>query len=198
MWLATNFALIPAFGVIHQDMVVAGRQRIWAGFTLAVPLLVIGGCARQGSVASYPVVPETPAAVAQAPQIPLASSGDARDIWQLRSILNVAALGCRRAGDRALGPRYNDMLKRHKGLLAAAYAAEVDRYRRGNGARWQAVQDREMTVLYNRFANLLQAPTFCAAANDISAEALTIGAAQFAQFAAAALPRLTGSGFALR
>ncbi len=83
------------------------------------------------------------------------------------------------------------MLKQHQALLNAAYLAEQERYRRANGANWQAVQDHEMTALYNRYANLLQGPQFCTTANSISAEAVAVDTEGFAQFAAAALPRLT-------
>ncbi len=166
---------------------------------IAGSLLALAGCSRQGSVASYPVVPTAPAAEENAaPPAAPAAPADARDIWRLRSVLNIAALGCRRAGDREIGPRYNRMLKQHQDLLNAAYLAEQARYRRANGANWQAVQDHEMTALYNNFANLLQAPQFCTTANSISAEALAVDTNGFAQFAAAALPRLTKDGAASR
>lgn len=163
---------------------------------LSVSFLAVAGCSRQGGLAShvgsYPATP-APGLQPDAREQGLARAGDAREIWQLRSVLNVAALGCRRAGDRDIGRHYNRMLKQHQALLAASYAAEQDRYRRANGARWQAVQDHEMTALYNRYANLLQAPLFCATATSISAEAVAVQPDRFAAFAAAALPRLAAS-----
>ena len=158
--------------------------------TVAGALLALAGCAKQGSVASYPVAPVPP--LAAIPPAARETVGDARDIWRLRSVLNIAALGCQRAGDRNIGPRYNHMLKQHEASLAAAYASEQARYRLSNGAGWQTVQDHEMTALYNRFANLLQASAFCATASNISAEASAVQDGGFAQFAAAALPRLMG------
>lgn len=152
--------------------------------------LVLASCASgERSVATYPTAQEQAAAtplpsVAVGPKL-----ASPQAIWTLRSALNVAALTC---PGRAVADRYNQMLKRNKSLFADAYAAEQERYRRSYGATWQARQDRDMTALYNGYANPDGKQRLCSAAEAISAEAASVAEDRFGYFAADALARLDG------
>lgn len=169
---------------------------------LLAALLALAACAssgsRQPSAATFPT-PAEQRTVEQAPLPPaLAERGSARDVWHLRSALNVAALGCTRAGDAQITSRYNAMLKAHATLLTQAYLAEENRYRAEHGARWQAVQDREATQLYNRYANHPEQSRFCREAAAIAADALRVSSDDLPRFAAAALPRIEAPAFVPR
>lgn len=158
--------------------------------------LLLAACATtppQVAAPTFPTVEER-AAVAEVPPPTLAEAGDTAQVWQLRSALNVAALGCARAGDAAISARYNAMLKQHGPLLTQAYLAEEARYRAAHGARWQRVQDQEATRLYNRYANHPEPDRFCKEAGSISNDALRVSREDFPRFAAAALPRLETPG----
>ena len=163
---------------------------------LAVIALVLAGCATtpQVSAPTFPTPTEREAVADTPPPPALAETGDAMQVWQLRSALNVAALGCSRAGDASISSRYNAMLKQHGPLLTQAYLAEEARYRAAHGKAWQRVQDREATRLYNRYANHAEPDRFCREASRISEEALRVSSMEFARFAAAALPRLDTPG----
>ncbi len=167
----------------------------------ATSLLALAACSSSpkqvASVAAptFPTVQQQEEVKAEPPPPALAEAGSARDVWMLRSALNVAALGCQRSGDRNIGPRYNAMLKQHDTLFTQAYVAETARYRTAHGARWQTVQDREATQLYNRYASHPDLARYCAEADAISADALRVTTQDFARFAAAALPRLEAPAF---
>jgi len=110
--------------------------------------------------------------------------------WHVRAALNVAALGCRDAMERATVAAYNRLIARHSAVLAAAASGVKTSYRARYGAGWEPVHDRDMTRLYNFFAQPPAQLRFCAVARDVLAEAQTVRPADFAVFAAAALPRL--------
>lgn len=157
-------------------------------------MLALAGCARQanvglvgGGIATAP--PVAPRAESPAVEFLPAMA----PVWQLRAALNAAALSCRLAGDRIVAASYNRLLNHHREALAAAYAAEQDRYRRAHGARWQSVQDTEMTRLYNRYGNFGQSPRFCATAAAVSDAALATAAGELPRFATTALPQLIGA-----
>lgn len=129
--------------------------------------------------------------IIEAPKPPaLAAAGSAQEVWNLRSALNVAALACSRNGGVDIGPRYNAMLKQHQTLMTQAYLAEEERYKTRHGRNWRTIQDREATSLYNRYANHPDPRRYCAEADSISKDAARVDSADFARFAAAALPRL--------
>jgi hypothetical protein len=110
--------------------------------------------------------------------------------WHVRAALNVAALGCRDASERATVTAYNRMIARHGAALASADAGVKAGYRVRFGGGWEAAHDRAMTRLYNFFAQPPAQRGFCAAAQGVLAEAQMVAPRDFARFAAAALPRL--------
>lgn len=110
--------------------------------------------------------------------------------WHVRAALNVAALGCRDASERTTVASYNRLIARHRAVLAAAASGVQAGYRQRFGADWEPIHDRDMTRLYNFFAQPPAQPRFCVAARAVLAEAPSVRAEDFAAFAAAALPRL--------
>lgn len=110
--------------------------------------------------------------------------------WHVRAALNVAALGCRDEAERETVAAYNALLSRHKGPLAAADAAVKAQYRVRYGAGWDSRHDRDMTRVYNFFAQPPAQTRFCHVARDVLAEARGVSPDRFAAFAADALPRL--------
>lgn len=156
----------------------------------ALAVLLLSGCVTlppESAAPSYPS-PQEQAEATPLPSVPLGPDlASPEAIWTLRSALNVAALAC---PERSIAERYNRLLKQHASLFADAYAAEQLRYQMLYGRTWQARQDREMTALYNRYANPTRNSGFCAAAAAVSADAIEVPEDKFGYFAAAALDRL--------
>ena len=111
-------------------------------------------------------------------------------LWNLRSALNVAALGCRGAEDAVLTVNYNLLLRSQRAPLAAALKAVEARFRAEQGPKWQDAQDRHMTRVYNFFAAPAAQQRFCAEAAAVSEEVKAVPAAELPAYAATALPRL--------
>ncbi|WP_342248707.1 hypothetical protein [Sphingomonas sp. OTU376] len=110
--------------------------------------------------------------------------------WHVRAALNVAALGCRDEAERETVAAYNAMLGRHRASLAAADTAVKAQYRARYGAGWDSRHDRDMTRVYNFFAQPPAQTGFCRVARDVLAEVGQVRPEAFAAFAAEALPRL--------
>ncbi|AQR75022.1 hypothetical protein [Sphingomonas sp. LM7] len=110
--------------------------------------------------------------------------------WHVRAALNVAALGCRDAAETQTVAAYNRLLGRQRDTLAAADAGVKDQYRARHGAAWESEHDRQMTRVYNFFAQPPAHDGFCSAAREVLARAETVETQQFADFASEALPRL--------
>lgn len=110
--------------------------------------------------------------------------------WHVRAALNVAALGCRDAAEFETVAAYNRLLRQHRATLAAADAGVKSLYRIRHGADWESTHDRQMTRVYNFFAQPTAHDGFCRAAREVFAEIDGVPPAQFADFAAGALPRL--------
>ena len=110
--------------------------------------------------------------------------------WHVRAALNVAALGCRDAAEAATVAAYNRLLRQQRATLAAADTGVKSLYRVRHGASWESVHDRQMTRVYNFFAQPTAHDGFCLAAREILAQVDSVTPAQFADFAAEALPRL--------
>jgi hypothetical protein len=108
----------------------------------------------------------------------------------MRSALNVAALSCRRGPYRQIASNYNQMLRRHRAVLAEAYAQEQAVFRARYGKDWQRRQDSHLTSLYNGFSNLATQRPFCATALTISARVNDMDAAQFRDYSRTALAQL--------
>lgn len=110
--------------------------------------------------------------------------------WHMRAALNVAALGCRDAAEAQTVAAYNRLLRQHRATLAAADAGVKSLYRARLGAEWESAHDRQMTRVYNFFAQPTAHDGFCFAAREVLARIDSVTPAQFADFAAEALPRL--------
>lgn len=110
--------------------------------------------------------------------------------WHLRVALNVAALGCRGAGEAETVAGYNALLASEKAALSAAAAATAAAYKARAGATWQARYDDDMTRLYNFWARPAAHDRFCAVADAVLRDAAVVEPSDFAAFAQAALPRL--------
>jgi hypothetical protein len=110
--------------------------------------------------------------------------------WHVRAALNVAALGCRDAAEARTVAAYNRLLRQHREALAAADAGVKGAYRARYGAGWEAEHDRQMTRVYNFFAQPTAHDGFCSAAQDVLARLDVLAPEGFAEFAAEALPQL--------
>lgn len=100
-------------------------------------------------------------------------------VWHLRAGLNVAALTCRGRGRAPVAADYGRVLGRHRALLAAAYAAERQRY----GAGF----DRHETRTYNRFSNQRSPERFCSHAASVANRAAGLGSPELSRQAGALL-----------
>ena len=116
---------------------------------------------------------------------------DLERIWHLRAALNVAALSCGQvAGGGQMVVEYNQMLSRHRAVLARAYAAKQARFKAAHGARWQSALDTHMTKLYNYFAWPPAQPAFCPVASAEARAAATVVPAAFESHAPPAFGRV--------
>ena len=175
----------------------------------AAALLLLAGCAsvRETPVAHVAVAEPVPPPPTLASTItaslavpPLGPDGQYRTInygvgadealWNMRSALNVAALGCRGAEDAVLTVNYNTLLRTRRAALAAALKAVEARFRAEQGPKWQDAQDRHMTRVYNFFAAPPAQQQFCAIAAAVSEEVKAVPVAELPAYAATALRRL--------
>jgi len=111
-------------------------------------------------------------------------------LWHVRVALNVAALGCRDADEATTVSAYNMLIKRETAALAAANAAVDSRYKAQYGAKWQDARERDMTKLYNFFAQPTAQAEFCATAKDVLAQIGTVDSGALMAFAKTELPVL--------
>lgn len=110
--------------------------------------------------------------------------------WHMRAALNVAALACRGAIEAEMVAGYNQLLSLHQTAFASADAGVKALYRARHGSAWKAEHDRDMTRVYNFFAQPPAHTEFCSAAHEVLAEALSVQPQALEMFAATALPRL--------
>ena len=66
-------------------------------------------------------------------------------LWNLRSALNVAALGCRGPEEAVIIADYNALLHGRRAALATAQKAVEARFKAQGGAQWRDEQDAHMT-----------------------------------------------------
>ncbi len=111
-------------------------------------------------------------------------------LWHLRVALNVAALGCRDADESTTVASYNAMIRNDAGPLDAANAAITAHYKAQYGAAWESARERDMTKLYNYFAQPGAQAQFCATAKDTLARIAAVPGGDLPGFALAALPGL--------
>ena len=171
-------------------------------------LLLLAGCASAPEVPAHiavaqpvPPPPTLPANITASLAVPpIGPDGEYRTInygvgvdealWNMRSALNVAALGCRGAEDVVLTVNYNALLRSRRAALAAALKAVETRFRAEQGAKWQSAQDTHMTRIYNFFAAPSAQQRFCAIATAVSEEVKAVPSTDLPAYAAAALRRL--------
>ena len=111
-------------------------------------------------------------------------------LWHLRVALNVAALGCRDADENVTVASYNALIRSQAGALAAANEAVNADYRARYGAQWEEARERDMTRLYNYFAQPGAQAAFCATAKATLARIASVPAQDLPGFAFASLPAL--------
>lgn len=111
-------------------------------------------------------------------------------LWHVRVALNVAALGCRDADETTTVAAYNSLIKRNTAILAAANGAVDARYKAQYGAGWQTMRERDMTKLYNFFAQPTAQAEFCARAKATLAQIGSVDPGALMAFAKAELPEL--------
>lgn len=111
-------------------------------------------------------------------------------LWHLRVALNVAALGCRDANEGTTVASYNALVRNQTESLAAANAAIDARYKAQFGADWLNARERDMTRLYNYFAQPSAQVEFCAVAKDVLMRIGAVEPSDLAGFALASLPAL--------
>lgn len=111
-------------------------------------------------------------------------------LWHVRVALNVAALGCRDADETTTVAEYNALIRGQSAELTAASAAIDARYKAQYGASWQDARERDMTKLYNFFAQPAAQAVFCATAKAELARIAAVDARDLEQFAVAELPAL--------
>ncbi|MBS0478142.1 MAG: hypothetical protein JSR79_02445 [Proteobacteria bacterium] len=111
-------------------------------------------------------------------------------LWHVRVALNVAALGCRDADEAATVAAYNSLIRRNTAVLAAANGAVDARYKAQYGAKWQDARERDMTKLYNFFAQPAAQAEFCATAKGALAQVGVIDPGALMAFAKTELPVL--------
>lgn len=165
------------------------RGFVRACAVLAALVLIMAGCAQRADKAP----PAAPIPVAPPMPPPGAGMHDGlstlKAVWHMRAAVNVAALSCGARDGRIVG-NYNQLLSRHKTVLAAAYATETDVARAAHGAGYQRALDTHMTQLFNYFAWPPAQDAFCREAALVAAEAGHVQPAQFETFAVRGLRRI--------
>lgn len=111
-------------------------------------------------------------------------------VWNLRSALNVAAIGCRGSEGAALVNAYNAMLTADSKPLKAAYDGSRARYKASFGKEWETQWDQQSTRVYNFFSQIVAHAEFCIAAAAVADQVKAVPPASLPTFAAAVLPRL--------
>lgn len=111
-------------------------------------------------------------------------------LWHVRVALNVAALGCRDADEATTVAAYNALIRGNTAVLAAANNAVDARYKAQYGAQWQAMRERDMTKLYNFFAQPTAQVEFCAKAKATLAQIGSVDPGALMAFAKTELPAL--------
>lgn len=138
---------------------------------------------------------EEPGVLAQA--LPGATQPELRAamVWNLRAALNVAALQCQFAPTLLTLPNYNTILKDHAAELNSSYATLTKYFMRTHktAKAGQTALDQYGTKVYSSFSAVHAQLTFCAAADDISNQAVFAPRGQFGEVAAARLRELRNS-----
>jgi hypothetical protein len=114
----------------------------------------------------------------------------AQTTWNLRSGLNVAALGCQNPEHAAVLVNYRSFLKTHAKTLRATNAKVDAEWRAKVGAGFIKVREKYMTEVYNHYSIPPVKRAFCDAALAVSNDAKTVKSVDLNAFAARSLPNL--------
>jgi hypothetical protein len=124
------------------------------------------------------------------PAVVTANISPLESLWHMRAALNVAALGCRDADEGTTVAAYNQLIRNQAAALAAANDAVSAHYKAQYGAAWQDARERDMTKLYNYFAQPTAQAEFCATAKAVLVQVATVEPAKLTDFAVEELPAL--------
>jgi hypothetical protein len=137
------------------------------------------------------LVAGTPAAAQSfKPAVVTTNISPLESLWHMRAALNVAALGCRDADEGTTVAAYNQLIRNQGAALAAANDAVSARYKAQYGTGWQDARERDMTRLYNYFAQPTAQAGFCATAKAVLAQLATVEPGKLTDFAVEELPAL--------
>lgn len=84
-----------------------------------------------------------------------------RAFWQLKTGLNVAAIGCRGAEEATLVAAYNQIIKSHIRVIQATEKKVIGALGKANGTNGVKERDRLSTQLFNYFAQPPAQAEFC-------------------------------------
>ena len=124
------------------------------------------------------------------PAVVTTSISPLESLWHMRAALNVAALGCRDADEGTTVAAYNQLIHDRGAALAIANDAVSARYKAQYGAAWQDARERDMTKLYNFFAQPTAQAEFCATAKAVLTQLASVESAKLTDFAVEELPAL--------
>jgi hypothetical protein len=91
-----------------------------------------------------------------------------RAFWQLKTGLNVAAIGCRGGDERALVAAYNQIIKSHTRSIQAAEKKVIADLAKANRTTGIKERDRLSTQLFNYFAQPPAQSEFCRRAASLA------------------------------
>jgi len=114
---------------------------------------------------------------------------DGAAVWQLRGALNVAALGCDRAGGGVL-EGYNAWVRTHSAILTRYFKEYLHDWEEAGWNDWRNAFETQQTRFYNFYSQSPIRMAFCAAARIEIAKVATVPDADLPTFARASLARL--------
>ncbi len=120
---------------------------------------------------------------------PNINNTDSAAVWHLRNALNVAALGCDRAGGGVVQP-YNTWITTHAAVLDHVLQTYLKEWQAPGWADWRRVYDDNQTRIYNFYSQPTMRLEFCAVARLEIAQVGQVTDADLPTFARAALLRL--------
>lgn len=152
-------------------------------------------------VVVIPPRPLTPGSAAVTQQLPprgsdgqflTINSGVAgeRAFWQLKTGLNVAAIGCRGPEEATLVAAYNQIIKAHTRTIQATEKKVIAELGKANGTTGVKERDRLSTQLFNYFAQPPAQRQFCERAVGLAQTLATTPSAQLTVNAATQLATL--------
>lgn len=101
-----------------------------------------------------------------------------RAFWQLKTGLNVAAIGCRGPEEATLVAAYNQIIKSHTRAIQAAEKKVIADLGKANGTTGVKERDRLSTQLFNYFAQPPAQRAFCERALGLAQTVSTTPSAQ--------------------